>query len=76
MAAKKLKPQGIKILKMFHIFFAFSWIIGGVALCLLVFTVHPESGDAFKNIADNRRLLHYLWCLWISYYGIDIQHLD
>lgn len=30
MAAKKLKPQGIKILKMFHIFFAFSWIIGGL----------------------------------------------
>lgn len=45
MAVKKLKPQGTKILKMFHIFFAFSWIIGGVALCLLVFTVHPESGD-------------------------------
>ena len=39
MAIKKLKPQAVKILKMFHIFFAFSWIIGGIALCLLIFIV-------------------------------------
>ena len=42
---KKLKPQAIKILKMFHIFFAFSWIIGAVILCLLVFIIYPVSGD-------------------------------
>ena len=42
---KKLKLQNIKILKMFHIFFAFSWIIGAVALCLLVFITYPVSGD-------------------------------
>lgn len=45
MELKKLKPQAVKILKMFHIFFAFCWIIGGVALCLLVFITFPESGD-------------------------------
>ena len=45
MCNKKLKPQAIKILKMFHVFFAFCWIIGGIALCLLVFITHPESGD-------------------------------
>jgi len=41
----KLKPQAVKILKMFHIYFSFSWIIGGVALCLLTFITYPESGD-------------------------------
>ena len=42
---KKLKPQGVKILKIFHIVFAFSWLIGGLAMCLLLFTTHPASGD-------------------------------
>lgn len=41
----KLKPQGVKILKMFHILLAFCWIVGGLTLCLLVFTTYPESGD-------------------------------
>ena len=41
----KLKPQAVKILKMFHIFFCFSWIIGNVALLLLLFITHPETGD-------------------------------
>ena len=30
---------------MFHIFLAFCWIVGGLTLCLLVFTTYPESGD-------------------------------
>ncbi len=41
----KLKPQGVKILKMLHLLFAFCWIVGGLALCLLVFITYPESGD-------------------------------
>jgi uncharacterized membrane protein len=45
MKIKKLNPQMIKILKMFHIFFAFCWIVGGLALCLLIFITYPESGD-------------------------------
>lgn len=45
MEIKKLKPQAVKILKMLHLFFAFSWIMGGVTLCLLVFITYPESGD-------------------------------
>lgn len=45
MEIKKLKPQAVKILKMFHIFFAFCWVVGGVALCLLVFITYPQSGD-------------------------------
>lgn len=45
MERRKLKPQGVKILKMLHIIFAFSWVIGGLALCLLVFITQPQSGD-------------------------------
>ncbi|MDR2653415.1 MAG: DUF2269 family protein [Prevotellaceae bacterium] len=42
---KKLNQQWIKILKMFHIFCAFCWIIGGVTLCALIFIANPKSGD-------------------------------
>lgn len=42
---KPLKPQAIKILKMFHILLAFGWIIGSIALCLGIFLTFPESGD-------------------------------
>jgi uncharacterized membrane protein len=45
MEIKKLKPQAVKILKMFHLLFAFCWIVGGVALCLLLFITCPASGD-------------------------------
>lgn len=45
MKTKKLNPQGVKILKMLHIFFAFCWIIGALALCVLVFITFPASGD-------------------------------
>ncbi|WP_203558177.1 DUF2269 family protein [Bacteroides sp. 214] len=45
MITGKLKPQGVKILKMLHIFLAFCWIVGGLTLCLLVFITHPQSGD-------------------------------
>lgn len=45
MATKKLNPQGVKILKMLHIFFAFCWIVGALAMCLLLFITLPESGD-------------------------------
>jgi hypothetical protein len=45
MKTKKLKPQAVKILKMFHISFAFCWIVGGAALCLGIFLTFPESGD-------------------------------
>ncbi len=30
---------------MLHLLFAFGWIVGGLALCLLVFITFPESGD-------------------------------
>jgi uncharacterized membrane protein len=45
MKIKKLTPQGTKILKMFHIFFVFCWIVGGLAVSLLLFLTRPESGD-------------------------------
>jgi hypothetical protein len=45
MAIKKIRLQAIKILKMVHIFFAFEWIIGGIALCLLLFITCPQTGD-------------------------------
>jgi hypothetical protein len=45
MTTRKIKPQGVKILKMFHIFFAFCWIVGGVTLCILFYIFFPVSGD-------------------------------
>ena len=45
MAIKKLKPQAVKILKMFHILFAFMWTVGALALCVLIFITYPETGD-------------------------------
>lgn len=42
---KKLSPQGVKILKMFHLFFAILWIGGGLALVILFFSVNPANGD-------------------------------
>jgi hypothetical protein len=45
MTTKKLKPQGIRILKMFHIFFAFCWIVGALAITFLLFATRPETGD-------------------------------
>jgi hypothetical protein len=45
MKKKKLTPQMIKILKMFHILFVFSWIVGGLVLCLLTFITYLASGD-------------------------------
>jgi len=40
-----MKSERVKILKMFHIFFSFTWIVGAMTLCLLVFTTYPKSGD-------------------------------
>ena len=45
MKIRKLKLQGTKILKMFHIFFSFGWIIGAAAMCVLIIITYPESGD-------------------------------
>jgi uncharacterized membrane protein len=42
---KKLSPQGVKILKMFHLFFAILWIGGGLALVILFLSVNPANGD-------------------------------
>lgn len=42
---KKLKPQGVKILKMFHILFAFSWIIGAIGLFAVLCLSDPQTGD-------------------------------
>jgi hypothetical protein len=42
---KKLNPQAVKILKIFHILFAFGWIIGAIILCVLIFITYPASGD-------------------------------
>ena len=42
---KKLGSQGVKTLKMFHLFFAILWIGGGMALIIVLFSVNPQSGD-------------------------------
>jgi hypothetical protein len=45
MKMKKLKSSSVKILKMFHILHAFSWLVGCLALCFGLFLTFPESGD-------------------------------
>lgn len=42
---KKLSSQGVKVLKMFHLFFAILWIGGGLALVIIFFSVYPVNGD-------------------------------
>jgi len=42
---KKLSQQGIRILKMFHLFFASAWIIGAIGMLIVLVTSHPETGD-------------------------------
>ena len=42
---KYFKPQAVKILKMVHILFGFSWAIVAISLCLLLFITYPQSGD-------------------------------
>lgn len=42
---KKLSPQGIKVLKMFHIFFATAWIIGAAGMLLISIMAKPQTGD-------------------------------
>lgn len=69
METKKLKPQAVKILKMLHIFFAFCWIVGGLALCLLIFITFPESGD---ELYMRSRILQIVDDYFIIYGAIGV----
>ena len=40
-----MKPQGLKVLKMLHIFFAFAWIVGALGMLIVVFSSDPQTGD-------------------------------
>ena len=40
-----LKKQCLKILKMVHLLFVVMWIGGAIAMTILLFLVHPETGD-------------------------------
>ncbi len=42
---KKLKPNGVKLLKVFHILFAVMWICGAIALVLGQYIATPQTGD-------------------------------
>lgn len=42
---RKLNPQGVKILKMFHIFFGFAWIFGVIGLLTVLLVTNPQTGD-------------------------------
>lgn len=42
---KKLGSQGIKILKIIHLFFAVLWIGGAIALLTVLFFSQPTTGD-------------------------------
>ena len=41
---KKFTPQSVKILKMFHLFFAFCWVVGALILLSLLVIPQPASG--------------------------------
>ncbi|MDR0436731.1 MAG: hypothetical protein LBH22_00360 [Bacteroidales bacterium] len=56
---RNLNPQAVKILKIFHIFFGFSWVIGGIALCMLIFVVRPQSGDELYMLYRILQLIDY-----------------
>ena len=42
---KKLKSNGAKLLKVFHLLFAIMWICGAIALILGQYIAAPETGD-------------------------------
>ena len=42
---KKLKPNGVKLLKVFHLLFAIMWICGAIALTLGQHIATPQTGD-------------------------------
>jgi len=42
---KKLGSTGVKVLKIFHLFFAMLWICGAIALATIAFISEPSSGD-------------------------------
>ncbi len=42
---KKLGPQGIKVLKIVHLFFAVLWIGGAIGLLAILFLANPTNGD-------------------------------
>ena len=42
---KKITPQAMKLLKMFHIFFALCWVVSALILLSLLVIPHPQSGD-------------------------------
>ena len=42
---KKLKPNGVKLLKVFHLLFAIMWICGAIALILGMYIATADTGD-------------------------------
>ena len=42
---KILKPQAVKILKMVHILSSLTWVVGCIALTILMFITFPKTGD-------------------------------
>lgn len=42
---KKLSSKGLKVLKTFHLIFAMIWTTGAIAMVLITFLSHAQSGD-------------------------------
>jgi len=47
MAIKKLKPQGIKYLKIIHLITACMWIGGGIALIVILCFIRPTTPEGY-----------------------------
>ena len=46
---KILGTKGLKVLKTFHLLFAFLWIGGGLSMTLLMLTTEPSESDAYMR---------------------------
>ena len=64
MAVKKLHPQAVKILKTVHILCGFSWTIGALALCLLLFITYPQSGDELYMRSRMLQIVDDYFIVW------------
>jgi len=60
---KRLTTQATKVLKIFHLFFAFSWAISAIVLCFLIFCVRANSGDELYMLYRTLQLIDYYFII-------------
>lgn len=77
---KKLGPQGIKVLKIVHLFFAVLWIGGAIGLLAILFLANPTNGDELymssriSQIVDD--FFSYSRSYWKLFYWNCVWSMD